>query len=269
MQMRSYNRRGFTLIELLVVIAIIAILAAILFPVFAQAREKARQTSCLSNTKQMALGILMYVQDYDETFPMSVYFLRPPQTPVPTAFSVYDAIQPYLKNMSIYVCPNATPRSSGPGGATTGFRETNVANGGKASYKLNGIVSSKALAAIPAPAEIIFADEYVFITRASQVRPCLVASGTNAPDGRPLFNQFNHPYYMKGHSAGGNILFCDGHAKWKKKVGIRFLDYGADTAWGVANGALTNVNQTFKDDDTGCNLNTTCADNNIRLPGAF
>ena len=67
--MHRVRRSGFTLIELLVVIAIIAILAAILFPVFAQARDKARQSSCLSNTRQMATSILMYVQDYDETFP--------------------------------------------------------------------------------------------------------------------------------------------------------------------------------------------------------
>src|SRR5436305_5829833 len=69
-RMRKQNR-AFTLIELLVVIAIIAILAAILFPVFAQAREKARSISCLSNTKQLGLAVMMYVQDYDETFPLA------------------------------------------------------------------------------------------------------------------------------------------------------------------------------------------------------
>ena len=70
------RKRGFTLIELLVVIAIIAILAAILFPVFARAREKARQSSCLSNVKQIGLGMMMYVQDYDERFP-TLYYTPP------------------------------------------------------------------------------------------------------------------------------------------------------------------------------------------------
>ncbi|MCD6351947.1 MAG: prepilin-type N-terminal cleavage/methylation domain-containing protein, partial [Armatimonadetes bacterium] len=70
-------RRGFTLIELLVVIGIIAILAAILFPVFARAREKARQASCLSNLKQLALGFLMYIQDYDERLPRYCWWLNP------------------------------------------------------------------------------------------------------------------------------------------------------------------------------------------------
>jgi len=100
------KRRGFTLIELLVVIAIIAILAAILFPVFAQAREKARQTFCLNNTKQIVLGMLQYVQDYDEAFPFSIYVA--PQGPGGSfcAYTVYHAIFPYLKNADLSGCPS-------------------------------------------------------------------------------------------------------------------------------------------------------------------
>lgn len=97
---RTRESRGFTLIELLVVIAIIAILAAILFPVFAQAREKARGATCLSNTKQIGMGIVMYVQDYDETTPGWIY----PGAGLPNPVS-YDVrrtwvykLQPYVKN---------------------------------------------------------------------------------------------------------------------------------------------------------------------------
>jgi prepilin-type N-terminal cleavage/methylation domain-containing protein/prepilin-type processing-associated H-X9-DG protein len=117
----SAKTRGFTLIELLVVIAIIAILAAILFPVFAQARESARTSSCLSNSKQISLGILQYVQDYDEKFPQ-------PLNDVPASDPQYDKtdtgwgvwlvrhrgwehkIQPYVKNTQVFLCP------SSPGG---------------------------------------------------------------------------------------------------------------------------------------------------------
>jgi prepilin-type N-terminal cleavage/methylation domain-containing protein len=92
------NRRsGFTLIELLVVIAIIAILAAILFPVFAQAREKARSISCLSNLKQSGLATLMYVQDYDETFPINLY-INNYGTASMCSMTFYEEIAPYQKN---------------------------------------------------------------------------------------------------------------------------------------------------------------------------
>jgi prepilin-type N-terminal cleavage/methylation domain-containing protein/prepilin-type processing-associated H-X9-DG protein len=103
---------GFTLIELLVVIAIIAILAAILFPVFAQAREKARSSACLSNAKQLALGTMMYVQDHDELFPQSVYSMDTPILIPGTnarVFTVYDAVMPYMKNIEIFVCPSNRP----------------------------------------------------------------------------------------------------------------------------------------------------------------
>jgi len=118
------RRRGFTLIELLVVIAIIAILAAILFPVFAQAREAARKTSCLSNTKQLGLGVMMYAQDYDEMYPCNSW-----DTPfIPTADNdarslVYPSatqwmwrIMPYVKNRQILVCP------SDPAAGKSGWR---------------------------------------------------------------------------------------------------------------------------------------------------
>lgn len=104
------NRKAFTLIELLVVIAIIAILAAILFPVFAQAREKARQTSCNSNLKQVATATIMYVQDYDETFPISIYLGANGNTRCTMTF--YNAILPYQKNADVMLCPSDSNRLS-------------------------------------------------------------------------------------------------------------------------------------------------------------
>jgi prepilin-type N-terminal cleavage/methylation domain-containing protein len=115
------RRYGFTLIELLVVIAIIAILAAILFPVFAQARAKARAASCLSNVKQLTLGFLMYKQDYDENF---VYWSwansydanwgSAPANPSLDHFESMwiNAIYPYVKNPQVYFCPNSNDRST-------------------------------------------------------------------------------------------------------------------------------------------------------------
>src|SRR3569623_1503038 len=115
----SKMKSGFTLIELLVVIAIIAILAAILFPVFAQAREKARAISCLSNVKQINLGFMMYMQDYDET-----WLYRPGGSArdecgwryVCDADAPYEnwdiVVQPYLKNYQITACPSAKPEKA-------------------------------------------------------------------------------------------------------------------------------------------------------------
>src|SRR5687768_6175869 len=109
--MKPVRRHGFTLIELLVVIAIIAILAAILFPVFAQAREKARQTSCLSNIKQLATGMQMYVDDHDEQFPTLVNYCnhKPQQAFGDTHVAFWHwavMVQPYVKNKAVFKCPS-------------------------------------------------------------------------------------------------------------------------------------------------------------------
>jgi prepilin-type N-terminal cleavage/methylation domain-containing protein len=110
MNKTTFSRRqtGFTLIELLVVIAIIAILAAILFPVFARARENARRTSCLSNLKQIGLGIAQYTQDYDEKLVSYAY-------PNPAGTVTYGwqvALDPYVKSYQMYVCPSAVKLST-------------------------------------------------------------------------------------------------------------------------------------------------------------
>jgi prepilin-type N-terminal cleavage/methylation domain-containing protein/prepilin-type processing-associated H-X9-DG protein len=132
-------RRGFTLIELLVVIAIIAILAAILFPVFAQARAKARAISCVSNLKQLGMGMLMYAQDYDEVFPQWKWDQSynggspPPGARTNDATTLWwVAIFPYVKNAGVYTCPDAFYRlktyEDGHWGWFTVPRNNNTAN---------------------------------------------------------------------------------------------------------------------------------------------
>src|SRR5262249_34189184 len=106
--LRQQPRRGFTLIELLVVIAIIAILAAILFPVFGRARENARRSSCLSNLKQIGLGIMQYTQDYDEQFPKAWRGSANTGSAATDKYKWMDAIFPYVKSEQIFNCPSHT-----------------------------------------------------------------------------------------------------------------------------------------------------------------
>src|SRR5437667_1661209 len=135
--MRKAN--GFTLIELLVVIAIIAILAAILFPVFAQAREKARSTSCLSNQKQIALAFSMYSQDYDETYPPAQGPTGGLLDPISGILPRWeDSVKPYIKGGNvggIVTCPSASSRAYG--------------------YSMNGYLSGKSAAQASNPADTI------------------------------------------------------------------------------------------------------------------
>jgi prepilin-type N-terminal cleavage/methylation domain-containing protein/prepilin-type processing-associated H-X9-DG protein len=198
------GRPGFTLIELLVVIAIIAVLAAILFPVFAQARESARQTSCLSNTKQLAMATLSYCQDYDETYPMSIYVQNGNQ-----AVAVYDAVAPYLKNTQVLVCPSYNPgidwrgRLQAFGLVNTGFQYVGyVPNLGLFGENLCGTPFNKktpvtALAGVPVPADtILFFDGYM----------------KRAP---ALLDFYNFLGYAR-HKEGVVVNFADGHTKWYK-----------------------------------------------------
>jgi prepilin-type N-terminal cleavage/methylation domain-containing protein/prepilin-type processing-associated H-X9-DG protein len=143
--------RGFTLIELLVVIAIIAILAAILFPVFAQAREKARAASCLSNIKQVNLGWLMYMQDYDETWIFRAggnavgpgeecswrYVCDTPESRRGSYINWWDVVKPYTKNNQIIACPSAPSEDIG-----NGWTDTNNLGIGINVHYFSGLVDN-------------------------------------------------------------------------------------------------------------------------------
>ncbi|RYX82003.1 DUF1559 domain-containing protein [bacterium] len=108
------SKKAFTLIELLVVIAIIAILAAILFPVFARARENARRSSCQSNLKQIGLGLMQYTQDYDEQLIRSWYGANAASDAV-SNYKWMDAIQPYIKSTQLFNCPSQSAYGTGQG----------------------------------------------------------------------------------------------------------------------------------------------------------
>jgi prepilin-type N-terminal cleavage/methylation domain-containing protein/prepilin-type processing-associated H-X9-DG protein len=202
------TKRGFTLIELLVVIAIIAILAAILFPVFAKAREKARQSSCLSNVKQIGLGLMMYIGDYDEKFPGgdSVW--------VPAVGGIYWTLDPYIKNTQIWACPSDSLKnvtlSLCPVGSPF-YRE--------ASYGYNYIWQTRSQAQMTAPAETAMVAEMI-------ERPYFYASSQCGHSTLPLDPPNNTRWGICNalhtsrvsraarHNDGLNICFGDGHAKW-------------------------------------------------------
>ena len=177
--MRS-ARRGFTLIELLVVIAIIAILAAILFPVFARAREKARQTSCLSNVKQIMLAVQQYAQDYDERMP------RHGNSP-----DWSEQIYPYVNNAQVYGCPSATQNPNTVAEVGTIFNYS-------WNYYSNSAQNNMKLAQIQRPSEaLVILDGSYYI------------SNRWRGDGSAIDNDG-----VPRHNDGANIGFADGHAKW-------------------------------------------------------
>jgi prepilin-type N-terminal cleavage/methylation domain-containing protein/prepilin-type processing-associated H-X9-DG protein len=202
--------RGFTLIELLVVIAIIAILAAILFPVFARAREKARQTSCLSNLKQLGTAALAYAQDFDERLMANNcvvgFYTLPNGSPSTSANCLWMyQMYPYVANHQVYNCPSSSTRLDP------------AAYDGSLGYGKNEILSTYPLAKITHPAEtILMCDAQYYLADWDVRADPDASSGSDNAD----------PPYNK-HNDGANFNFCDGHAKWLGAGVAGFTD-GAD-----------------------------------------
>jgi prepilin-type N-terminal cleavage/methylation domain-containing protein/prepilin-type processing-associated H-X9-DG protein len=232
-----HRRSGFTLIELLVVIAVIAILAAILFPVFAQAREKARSAACLSNQKQIALALSLYEQDFDGIYPFTVEL----DTNTGQSIEWDDVVTPYIKGGSvggILACPSASSRDL--------------------AYSLNWTVGGRSLATVTAPAGLV-------VTGDGAQAPSLARKPANLPRSCPFFSYTNTltgpklwtpaPNFGNSqgdpnavidptlpeedtdkaigllrfrHHEGGNFSFADGHIRYVRKGAFRLKDWSPE-----------------------------------------
>ncbi len=211
-------RRAFTLIELLVVIAIIAILAAILFPVFARARENARRSSCSSNLKQIGLGILQYVQDYDEKYPD----WNVGATSATPGWAY--AIQPYLKSTQIYQCPSET---NPPNPAPT--------NGGYSDYFYNSVVGfgGGSLARMESPSLTIMNGDGSNVVAPPRSNGGIAANAIGVATGEASWSPSTPTAATspaQRHLEGGNYAFADGHVKWLKPTAVTLNGTDSNTA---------------------------------------
>lgn len=229
------KRKAFTLIELLVVIAIISILAAILFPVFARARENARRTSCLSNLKQIGTGMMMYVQDYDETYPKTTRCSTDPQDTSCSGGSVVywnSTLYPYIKNTQVFFCP-----SRGSGASSTWndpTSSTRIRGNYGANLLMMGYVSSPdyphvKMASVASPASTYLIMDsgsygispYYIKASGSQEFYLPGAGGLGSTNSSSVVANNINDFDNGRHFQGVNIVFSDGHAKWVKREKVK------------------------------------------------
>lgn len=221
----SRTRAGFTLIELLVVIAIIAILAAILFPVFAQARAKARQAACMSNCKQIGNAILMYLQDYDETFHKSASTTTAEVVSVPAryGFGAQATLRaytnwpyfygPYVNNVNVFDCPESP---DGPEQLTA----TNWGNDGNYGYNYDGLtravnLTARSISEIPEPAAtfcVFDSGDPDPVSGTNNYDDLLEALDLNLNCATNVWSKYDKECALR-HFGRCNMIYCDGHVK--------------------------------------------------------
>jgi prepilin-type N-terminal cleavage/methylation domain-containing protein/prepilin-type processing-associated H-X9-DG protein len=228
------SKRAFTLIELLVVIAIIAIIAAILFPVFAKAREKARQTSCTSNEKQIGLALMQYVQDYDETLPNR-------QNVSGTNWKSY--ITPYIKSSGVWICPSNPARggSDADGVPLSPGYAANTADTTSPDQPFVDInaASPIALARLQQPASTIGVVEFE-------------GSYSDYRVTSTFWNVWDSPgsLLFAGHTGHANFLFMDGHVKALRPLDTLDTQDGGSAStnmWTNDGASFTSLGATTKD----------------------
>ncbi len=237
--------RGFTLIELLVVIAIIALLAAILFPVFARARENARRTTCTSNLKQIGLAVMQYTQDYDETYPLRDYRV-PTGVAGPDGQILFDTwvfwtqtLHPYTKSHHVYYCPSSKMPADAEAGLLPGTTQLSTMLNG--NYGISSHItrlsatSALKLAAVKLPASKVmflefgnqsfqyaevaktaYTNTYYLPGGGAEGRSCAVLAAHSAAFVRALAPDCENGRHFQGNVVG----YADGHVKWQKNTAI-------------------------------------------------
>lgn len=202
---REQRQSGFTLIELLVVIAIIALLAAILFPVFARARENARKSSCANNLKQIGIGIAQYTQDFDESFPIQTSNSAAPAQ----GATFVTLLQPYVKNSQIFICPSASRKvaTSSMSDSTDYLWQAPKPPWNASSQGSYGVNNNVVLSVGPA----FTLSDIAHPTITALAFDCAWYSGSNVLDGNVQGAQ--------RHFDGINYVFLDTHVKWQKVKG--------------------------------------------------
>ncbi|RYX82046.1 DUF1559 domain-containing protein [bacterium] len=253
------HKRAFTLIELLVVIAIIAILAAILFPVFSRARENARRTSCSSNLRQITLGLKQYTQDYDERWPIGPNVVN---TDFTTGWSYI--LQPYIKSLQVYQCPSdktaPTDDPSQVGYIDYWYNATLSWNGIYGSAGTPNYRTSVSEAALAYPSLTILlgeGDDTTYSKSAYRTNGCTLAG--QGDGAAPAFSACDTTtYFVKGngvangqkkHLDGFNLAFTDGHVKW-------YRGFVEGNGTGIASGAVYNARAGFQRSGQSPTFNT-------------
>lgn len=239
--MTRNRAHAFTLIELLVVIAIIALLAAILFPVFARARENARRSACQSNLKQIGIGWAQYVQDYDERVPIEYYFAAP----ATWTYAGFHILDPYIKSNQIFLCPSAPKglvKSTADAsnfysligtGATYGWNEIGDWNGnatpGSKYYGFNiSVLVQPSRLMLYGDSQAIATQAYAGANGSAGITSTMPYVGGMSALLWPCGGARNNSFGMR-HFEGGNVLYYDGHVKWQKNSHV---NSNTDDIWG-------------------------------------